>query len=89
MKQNQTLIVDKILNPQLYISIFGPHWCSQPKGSLKRKPFVNRDILVNEFSEIKKKSGFDDLQINKITQYALVFCSLRSPIMCRTNARGQ
>ena len=57
------------------------------KGSLKWKPFViNRDILVNEFSELKKKLGFEDLQINEITQYALGFCFLRSPSMCHTNA---
>ena len=54
LKQNKTLILVKILNPQLYISIFEPHWCSQSKGSLKWKPFVIRDILVNEFSAIKK-----------------------------------
>ena len=47
---------------------------SAHKGSLKWKSFViNRDILINKFSELKKKSSFDDLQINEITQYALVF----------------
>ena len=25
LKQNKTLILDKILKPQLYISIYGPH----------------------------------------------------------------
>ena len=45
---------------------------SAHKGSLKWKSFViNRDILVNKFSELKKNQAY--LQINEITQYALVF----------------
>ena len=61
----------------------------------KWKPFVLQDILVNEFSFFKKKisltyRGFDDLQINESTQYALVFfCFLRTPSMCHTNAIGK
>ena len=50
------------------------------QGSLKWKPFVIRVIhFLNEFSELKKKSSFNDLQINEITQYALVFCLFKKP----------
>ena len=67
-------------------------------GSIKSwiKPFVIREILINEFSELEKKirliyRSFDYLmliEINEITQYALGFFLffLRSPNMCHTNA---
>ena len=62
-------------------------------GSIKSwiKPFVIREILINEFSELEKKirliyRSFDYLmliEINEITQYALgFFCFFYEAPIC-------
>ena len=84
LKQSKTLLFYKILNQQ-YISIFGPHQCSQSKGLLKWKPFrysrnIN-DLSYAWVSELEQKSvsftesyaiKWHDFEINEIKQYALV-----------------